>query len=432
MAGRTAWKLSRRRFLKAGATAAAAVFVPTAVRGASPVTITYQDFVTPRDGTPRGDALGHNLDDFAAAYPNIKVDVKVLPSTETSTSLMNDFAARRTPDVVKVYLPELANLANAGIVEPLDSYVSRWNKNDWLISWDSTVIDGKKFSIPWDYRCNVLIYRKKTLVDHGANVPSTWPELLVAAKKVGPDNPTGYEVGLSKTDQASIFTEWFSVAVLSQGAQPLNPDGTANINGPAGVQAFQWLNDLFAEGGTSKDAIDGTYFSIGNGLVAGTIAMALMGSQRVRDTQSKAKGGAEDVGFAPPPGWDAKHPGQSNAVSQTLAIGRLSQYKDEAMTFIDFMTGPKAAVWRAKGGEVPPRKSSYNDPFFKTPEAALVSSFKDILLSRPAYIHYYPKTFFELGQALTEAAQSMVLQKQAPKAVLDAGAAKYNAVAKKS
>jgi len=426
-------KMGRRRFIQAGAAlAGAAALVPTKARAAAPVTITYLDFVSPTDGTPRGIALGHNLNDFAQAYPNIKVQVNVLPSTETADKLLAEAAAGTAPDVAKVYLPELANLVNAGILAPLDPYVSSWDKNDWLISWNSTVINGKKYAIPWDYRANVLLYRKKILADHGVAVPTTWPEVLAGAVKIGSGNPIGYEVGLSKTDQASILTEFFSVGVLSAGGQLLNPDGTAAFNGPGGVRTFQWINDLFNQGGTSKDAVNGTYFNIGNGLVAGTIAMALMGSQRVAATQAQAKGGPGDVGFAPPPGWDASHPGQSNAVSQTLALSQSSKHKEEAMTFIEFMTGPKSAVWRAKGGEVPSRKSSYSDPYFSTPAASRVASFRQILLQRPGYVHYYPQTFFDLGQAVAEAAQTMVLQKQAPKTVLDAAAKKYNAaVAKK-
>ncbi len=98
------------------------------------------------------------------------------------------------------------------------------------------------------------------------------------------------------------------------------------------------------------------------------------------------------------------------------------------MTFIDFMTGPKSAVQRAKGGEVPPRKSSYADPYFSTPAASLISSFKEIFVQRPGYVRSYPEKWFDLGQLLAEAAQTMVLQRQSSKTVLDAAAAKYNAI----
>src|SRR5206468_6732447 len=118
---------------------------------------------------------------------------------------------------------------------------------------------------------------------------------------------------------------------------------------------YKWIDDLFRQGGTSQAAVNYTYFSISDALVANTVAMAVMGSQRVAALRSA--GAKDDLGYAGVPGWEASKPGPGNAVSQTLVIGRDSTKKEAAMKFIDFMTGPKAAVELAKGGEIPPRKS---------------------------------------------------------------------------
>jgi ABC-type glycerol-3-phosphate transport system substrate-binding protein len=257
-------------------------------------------------------------------------------------------------------------------------------------------------------------------------VPTTWAETLAAAKKIGSDNPSGFGVGLSQSQNADSLAELFCCLMISAGGVMFNPNGTTAINGDAGVMAFQWIADLFNQGGTSKAAINYTYFTLADGLAASTIAMTVLGSQRIAAVAATAK---DDAGFAPPPGWSASKPGQSNPLSQTLVLSKTSKHKEEAIQFIEFMTGPKAAAELAKGGEVPPRKSSYTDPFFASPAAANVSRLKEILLQRGGHVPSYPARYWNLKQLLAEAAQSMVLQKRAPKEVLDEAAKKYNAQA---
>jgi len=421
-----AGKIARRRFVKMGAAVLGTALLPVKARAATPVTLTYLDFVTPNDGSPRGNALARMLKAFAEAYPNTKIELQNVPSTEIPQQLLKSAAAGKSPDVAKVHIPDVSAQVAAGTIIPLDSYVSGWDKSDWLVDWSSTMVGGKKVAIPWDYRPDVLLYRKKILADHGAAVPTTWAEVLAGAKKIGGENPMGYAVGLSKNDNGDCLAECFSSGMISAGGQLFNADGTAAINSEPGIMMFQFINDLFAQGGTSQAAVNFTYFSTGDGLTAGTIAMAMLGSQRVAQV---ASGGAkDDVGFTAAPGWGPTKPGQSNALSQTLVVAKSCQHTEEAMQFIEFMTGSKTAVDKAQGGEVPPRKSSYSDPYFSTPAAANVTMFKEILVAHPGHTNSYPVKYWDLKQALAEAAQTMVLQKQSPKTVLDAAAKKYNAV----
>src|SRR5690349_14346458 len=163
-----AGKMMRRRFIKVTAgTVLLGAIAPVAARSSPAVTITYLDFVQPNDGSPRGNALAKNLKAFANAYPDIHVEVQVSPSTQIPQQLLKSAAAGKSPDVAKVHIPDVSAQVSAGTIEALDPYVSGWDKSDWLINWNSTMIGGKKWAIPWDYRPTVLLYRKKILADHG-------------------------------------------------------------------------------------------------------------------------------------------------------------------------------------------------------------------------------------------------------------------------
>jgi multiple sugar transport system substrate-binding protein len=257
-------------------------------------------------------------------------------------------------------------------------------------------------------------------------VPTTWAETLAGAVKIGPENPIGYAVGLSLSSNADTLAEFFCSAVISAGGKIFNDDGTAAVNSEAGVMTFEWLKDLFDKKGTSKATVNMVYNSVGDGLAAGTIAMTMLGSQRYIPTAARVAAG--DVGVAPPPGWDAARPGQSNALIQTFMISKFSKRKEAALRFIDFMTGPATATNVAQGGEVPPRKSSYEAPYFATAEAAPIKQFQTILVARPSYVAYYPPRYWDMKQALASAAQSIVLQQTPPKVALDRAAKSYNSL----
>ncbi len=389
-----------------------------------PVTLTYWDFITPGDNTPRGQALAANLKNFEAENPDIKVKVEVLPPAQIYPQAVQAAAAKKTADVIRVYIQFLEGHVNAGTIDPLDSYLGGWDKSDWLVDWNASVFKGKKMGVPYEHRVLLLLYRKKLLEERGIAVPKTWDEVLAGAKKIGPDNPMGVAVGLSKSDNANVLTEFFAGGVVGAGGKLFNDDGTVAFNSEAGARTFRLIDDFYKQKATSQAAVNYTYDSVTDGLKSGTIAMGFLGSHRIAAIQAGAKG---DLGFARLPGWQAGKPGPSLPSGFYLSLGKYSSYKEQAVKFIDFMTGPKAAVELSKGGEVPPRKSSYKDPFFSTPVAADALRYKEILESDPRWVQY-PEKWLEAEDMLADAAQQMVLQNRSPKEVLDGVAKKYNAL----
>ena len=81
---------------------------------------------------------------------------------------------------------------------------------------------------------------------------------------------------------------------------------------------------------------------------------------------------------------------------------------DAAWKFIEYMTGPDAAEGLASGGEVPTRASSYDLPFFSTPDADAVNSIADYVESN-SEPHAYEDNWIAVATGLSQAGQALYL-----------------------
>ncbi len=107
-------------------------------------------------------------------------------------------------------------------------------------------------------------------------------------------------------------------------------------------------------------------------------------------------------------------------------MGKFSQNKTAAWRFIEFMTSPKAGVAVAKVGAMPPRKSTWEHPWFTTPEAADLVQMKQYAERYGRWMQM-PALWTPLQVKLAEAAQKVILLGVSPQQALDEAAAWYNA-----
>ena len=386
--------------------------------------IVYWDFIKPGDGTPRGTALARNLEKFQAKYPDIKVKVEVQPPSQIDPGLIQGTAAGRTPDVVRIDIHYLPRHVAAGSIQPLDKYIVNIDKNDWLLPWTGTVFDGKKFAMPYEYRFSALLYRKDILDKAGVKVPTTWDEMCTAAGKINSPQVMGYAFGLAQTDSANVLLEWFENVVTDAGGKLFDDKGRAIFNDAAGQKFFQTIADLAGKcNATGKAAVEFNYNAVGEGLATGTIAMANLGTHRF--LAIRAQGAKENLQWAPPVTFTKGKSAPIAVTGWNLVMGAKAKNPDAAWKFIEFMTSPEAQVNLAQGGELPTRKSTYNDPWLKTPDAKFLVEWSDYV-AKNGFVLRYPPTWFNFGQLLAEATQGVVLKGVPPNAALTGFIDKYN------
>ena len=118
----------------------------------------------------------------------MRVEVQQLPWTAAHEKLLTAFAGDATPDVCQLgntWIPEFAAL-NA--LEPLDarvaaSPVDRRRATTSRGIWDTNVVDGKLYGVPWYVDTRLLFYRRDLLARRrlrraaarGTNGRRCWP-----------------------------------------------------------------------------------------------------------------------------------------------------------------------------------------------------------------------------------------------------------------
>ena len=111
-----------------------------------------------------------------------------MPWTAAHEKLLTAFAGNALPDVAQLgntWLPELA--VQLGALEPLDARVA--SSPDAVAAddyfggiWDTNVVDGKLYGVPWYVDTRVLFYRRDLLAAAGiAEVPTRLGRVAQAA-----------------------------------------------------------------------------------------------------------------------------------------------------------------------------------------------------------------------------------------------------------
>lgn len=376
------------------------------------------------DKSPRGQALTRILERFQAKYPDIHVRVEVVSFVMSNANLIQGAAAGSTPDVVKVYNYYLPLHVSAGSIQPLDRYAGGTDKTDWLMPWSSTVLGGKKYALPFEYRFFALLYRKDILDKANVQVPTTWDEVCEMAGKINSPQVMGYAFGLSQAQTASVLMEWADDMVLSAGGQWFDEKGRAVAKNPAGLKFFQTIAELAGKCKASGRPVVGyTYEAIHQGLASGTIAMAGLGTHRYLAIQ--AAGAKDNLRWAPPPSFEKGKPAPVHELGWALVMGKHAKQPEAAWKFMEFMTSPEAQVNVAQGGEMPTRKSTYNNPWFKSPEAEAMVGWSDYIAKNGRTGHY-PAGWFDFGQILAAETQSILLKGVPPEQALANVVERYN------
>jgi multiple sugar transport system substrate-binding protein len=367
-----------------------------------PVTLAYWDFLDPSQDNPRANALRENIAAFEEANPDINIDLSVVSLGDMISRLPQAAAAGQAPDVFKMFTPQVPQMAAAGAYSPLPE--AALEVDDWLRPADTLAgPDGAQVAVPYEYRTCALYYNQKILDEIGATVPTTYDEVIDVAGKAAAAGYTGFGTGFSDSDNSAIISTFFDCFMSQVGQDIWNEDGEVDYAGDKANEFGDFLADLRDANALGASVVSDTYSTVTDGLANGTVAMAVVGTERIvtfgttnpdikwTDLPSASTGDQNGATF----GW-------------TMGIGAGSEKVDAAWKFIEYMTGADAAEGLASGGEVPTRASSYDLPFFSTPDADAVNSIAEYVESN-SEPHAYEDNWIAVATGLSQAGQALYL-----------------------
>ena len=317
-----------------------------------------------------GEVVAQMLPAFERAHPGIRVDLQQLPWTAAHEKLLTAFAGDALPDVVPLgntWIPEFAAL---GALEPLDPYIARtpgFDVADYFEgAYDSGVIDGTTYAVPWYTETRVPYYRRDLLAQAGVRTPPTdwkgWQAAMVALKRRQGAEKFAVLLPLNE------FEPLLNLAV--QQPEPLLRDGGryGNFRSASYKRTLAFYKGLFDQGLAPR--VDNTRISnVWDEFGKGYFGYYISGPWNIAEFRKRLPPAlADDWMTMPLPGPHG--PGASIAGGTSFVVFTRSTKKDAAWQLVAWLSQPAQQVrLHALTGDLPPRRTPWatpalaNDPY---------------------------------------------------------------------
>lgn len=311
-----------------------------------------------------GEVVQELVRDFEAEHPDVRVDVQQIPWSAAHEKLLTAFVGGSTPDVAQLGNTWIGEFVALGALEPLGPRVASSTvraESFFPGIWDTNVIEGAAYGVPWYVDTRVLFYRSDLLAEAGYDeMPATWSgwrEAMEAVKRRGGDDRFALFLPTNEYTQPVIFG-------LQAGSPLLKDHATrGDFSGPEFREAFRFLVGLYRDGlappvGNTEIANLYTEFA------RGYFAMYITGPWNLGEFERRLPpefGG--DWATAPLPGPDGAASGVSLAGGSSLVLFRGSERKDAAWKLVEFLSRPESQIrFYGLTGDLPARVEAWSDP----------------------------------------------------------------------
>ncbi len=311
-----------------------------------------------------GEVVQELVPEFEREHPGVHVVVQQLPWTAAHEKLITAYVGRSTPDVSQLgntWVPEFAALQ---AIEPLRPWIAKGTGLDsssfFSGIWDTNVIDGEPYGVPWYVDTRLLFYRKDILrragYDHVPQDWAGWKQAMHAVKRViGPDR---FPIFLPTN-------EWNPpvIAGLQSGSTLLKDGDTrAAFRDSAFRSGFDFYISLFREGlapGISGNEISNVYQEF----TRGYLTMWITGPWNMGEMRNRLPDSLQGAwACAPLPGPTGAASGVSLAGGSSLVLYRASRHKAEAWAFIQYLERPDVQLrFMHLTGDLPGRVEAWQD-----------------------------------------------------------------------
>ncbi len=367
----------RRRGLSLIALALSAALVVPAV-------VTAQDEIVPDEsisgditvgmvGNPQMTELQNLLPDFYARYPNIKVNLLILPENEIRAKVTTDVSTGAgTFDLVTVGMYEVPLWAKAGWIDEVGSTLDanpEYDSADFFQSIrDGLSYDGQLYAAPFYGESSALFYRTDLFEAAGLTMPEhpTWDEVASFAQALNDPANEQYGICLRGLPGWGEMGAPLGTVINTFGGRWYDADWNAQITSPETSDAIKFYIDLVKNYG-EPGAVSSGFTECETLWVQGKVAMwydATSPADFIFDPANNPYADNIAVAFAPTKvkdnsGW---------LWAWAFALESVSKNKDAAYKFMEWATSKDypLLVHDANGswGGIPSgsRKSLYDNP----------------------------------------------------------------------
>ena len=308
-----------------------------------------------------GEIVAQLLPEFERRNPGIHVDLQQMPVLSAHEKLLTAYAGDSLPDVTPLgntWIPEFALL---GAIEPLDAEIAAtpgFDAGDFYAgAWDSGVIDGKTYAVPWYVETRIPFYRVDLLHEAGIDKPPTnWDEWRVAMAAIKREvGPKRYAILLPLNE----FEPLLNLAIHDQ----LLRDGGryGNFRSAGFKRTLAFYKEIFDKDWAPKvanTAISNVWDEFGNGYYT----FYINGPWNIAEFKKRLPPSLSDSWMTMPlPGPDG--PTASVAGGTSFVVFRNSEHKAAAWKLIAYLSSSEVqARFHGLTGNLPSRRSPWANP----------------------------------------------------------------------
>ena len=313
------------------------------------------------------------------ATKSVKVEVVELPYANLFEKEQLDLTSRTGAyDVIMLDDPWFPKLVENGNLAPL----THGPDSDFVRPCIEVClypdIGGKFYALPYVGNSQLFFYRKDLFEKYKLASPTTWHDVLAAAKKIGEgEKMFGY---VMRAAAGNAVVADFMPLLWAFGGDVLDPEGKPVCDSPAAIDALRFMLEL---GKLSPPGYAGfNADEVSAHLLQSTAAMSINWPAWISAMDDPAKSKVTGkIEFVPMPGERAAGVGELGA--WLVAVPAASKHAADAFEFIFWATEPAQMKKAAQRGNPPTRKSVFEDAELRAKYRAFPAQLKSLEAARP-------------------------------------------------
>ena len=300
-----------------------------------PVELEFIQWWTTEGG---GEFLEDLVQRFEEANPGITVKLTSMPFGEIRTQVVASQATGMTPDLIGMNPPWTREFYDMGILAPLDDLMAAdpFFKKDNYFQASFTPIEGHTYLAPVNSMAFFLFYNKTMFKEAGIEPPTTWDELVEAAKALTVPEKNQYGITMSMSEQEASNGAILSLYPLlyAQNGRTL-VDGKYTVETEGMENAMKLLETLSKNGSILPGTTTRSEFQIIEEFAAGNVGMVISHNGHINTVTNRDPN--LEFGIVPLPSVDGKGTVELRHHGWDIGIAANSQHKEEAWKFISFL-----------------------------------------------------------------------------------------------
>lgn len=299
-----------------------------------------------------GEQLDVLATEFEAANPDVDVQVTPVPWASAHDKIATAIAGGQTPDVTMVGTTWMGEFAKSGALDTTPSDLVD-QAAFFQGAWDTTVVDGTSYGVPWYVETRLIYYRKDLAEQAGLQPPTTWDELkafVTALQQQGVDWGIDLHTGGAGAWQTFMPFAW-------QAGAEIETDGEFTLDSEPVVKALEYYQSYFTEGLADPDSDPTDPLEVK--FVDGKIGSFISGPWHMN--LLREQGGAEFEGK-----WDVAvmpkdRSGTSFVGGSNLTVFKDAANRDAAWKFVSFLMQPDVQqTWYETVTDLPSVQSAWD------------------------------------------------------------------------